>query len=99
MILILVVKKKNKLDKVLMKKLNDDADKFIEQAAQNGVGVEEVRLLVVKAQSLTKSANGKEKLIADMSETMEKIEKELKAEAVAQRCSVKKVFLEISQNS
>ena len=41
---------KKKLDEeVLMKKLNDDADKFIEQAFQDGVGVEEVRLLVVKA--------------------------------------------------
>ena len=34
-----------------MKKLSDDTNRFIEQAAQDGVGVKEVRLLVVKAQS------------------------------------------------
>ena len=51
---------KKKLDEqVLMKKLNDDTDKFIEQAAQDGADVKEVRLLVVKAQSFKKSAKGK----------------------------------------
>ena len=72
----LLTVKKKKLDKeVLMKKLNNNADKFIEQAAQDRVGVEEVQLLVVKAQSFKKSTKEKEKVIADMNKMMEKIGK------------------------
>ena len=70
---------KKKLDEVLMKKLKDDADKFIEQTAQDGVDMEKMRLLVVNLQSIKKSAKGKEKVIADINETIEKIGKELKA--------------------
>ena len=58
-----------------MKKLNNNADKFIEQAAQDRVGVEEVQLLVIKAQSFKKFTKGKEKVIADMNKMMEKIGK------------------------
>ena len=58
----LLTVKKKKLDKeVLMKKLNNNADKFIEQAAQDRVGVEEVQLLVAKAQSFKKLPRGKKK--------------------------------------
>ena len=61
----LLTVKKKKLDKeVLMKKLNNNADKFIEQAA-----------LVIKAQSFKKFTKGKEKVIADMNKMMEKIGK------------------------
>ena len=57
--------KKNKLDEeVLTKKLIDDDNKFVEQTAQDGVGVEEVRLLLVKVQSFKKSAKLKGKVIA-----------------------------------
>ena len=62
----LTVKKKKLVEEVLMKKLNDHADKFIEQAAQDEVGVVEVRLLLVKAQFFKKSAKGKGKIITDM---------------------------------
>ena len=75
----LLILKKKLDEEVLMKKLKDDADKFIEQAAQDGVGMEEVRLLVANVQSIKKSAKGKEKVIADINETMEKIGKEPKA--------------------
>ena len=70
---------KKKLDEVLMKKLKDDADKFIEQTAQDGVDMEKMRLLVVNLQSIKKSAKGKENVIAGINETIEKIGKELKA--------------------
>ena len=75
---LLTVKKKFN-EEVLMKKLNNDASKFIEQVAQDGVGVEEVRLLAVKVQSFKKSVKRKEKVIADMKKMMEKIGKGLKA--------------------
>ena len=75
---LLTVKKKKLNEDVLMKKLNDDADKFVEQAAQDRVGVEEVRLLVLKAQSFKKSAMGKDKVIRAMNRTMVKIGKEPK---------------------
>ena len=61
-----------------MKKFNDDADKFIEEVAQDSVGVEEVRLLVLKVQSFKKSAMGKDKVISAMNRTMVKIAKEPK---------------------
>ena len=42
---------KKKLDEeVLMMKLNDDADKYIKQTAQDGLSVKEVILLVAKGQ-------------------------------------------------
>ena len=45
---LLIVKKKKLNEDAFMKKFNDDADKFIEEVAQDSVGVEEVRLLVLK---------------------------------------------------
>ena len=46
---LLTVKKKSD-EEVLMMKLNDDADKYIKQTAQDGLSVEEVILLVAKGQ-------------------------------------------------
>ena len=58
---LLTVKKKKLDEEVLMKKLDSDPDEFIEQAAQHGVGVEEVRSLVAKAQSFKNSAKSNKK--------------------------------------
>ena len=76
---LLTVKKRKLDEEVLVKKLSHDSDKFVEEAAKDGITVEEMRLLVVKAQSLKESAKGKEKLISELTDTMEKIGKELKS--------------------
>ena len=75
---LLTVKKKKLDEEVIIKKLKADSDKFVQEAAKDGVSVEELRLLVAKAQSFKESAKEKEKVISKMEDTMEKIGNELK---------------------
>ena len=60
-----------------MKELNAEGDSLFQQAAQNGVSTEQLRLLVVKGQSMKVSAKEKEK-VADLAATLENLNKELK---------------------
>lgn len=71
--------KKTKLDEEnLVKELNAEGDSLFQQAAQNGVSTEQLRLLVVKGQSMKVSAKEKEKVVADLAATLENLNKELK---------------------
>ena len=71
--------KKTKLDEEnLVKELNAEGDSLFQQAAQNRVSTEQLRLLVVKGQSMKVSAKEKEKVIADLAATLENLNKELK---------------------
>ena len=71
--------KKTKLDEEnLVRELEAEGDSLFKQAAQNGVTVEQMRLLVVKGQSLKDSAKKKENVVADLAVTLENMNKELK---------------------
>ena len=75
----IITVKKTKLDtEKLVKELVAEVDSLFKQAAGDGVSLEQMRVMVVKGQSLKDSAKDKEKVIASLADTLDEMEKKLK---------------------
>lgn len=75
----MITAKKTKLDEEnLVNELVAEGDSLFKQAAQDGVSPEQMRVLVVKGQSLKDSAKKKEKVVASLAVTLEEMNKKLK---------------------
>ena len=72
-----IMKKKKTHEQSFIKRLKSDSDKFVLQAGETS-DVAETRSLLVKASSLKKTVEEKEKRLADYASSIERMEEEIK---------------------
>ena len=72
-----IVKKRKTDEQSLIKRLKSDSDKFVLQTGETS-DVAEMRSLMMKASSLKKAAEEKEKRLADYALSIERMEEEIK---------------------